>query len=242
MQTSRSRGVRARKPASGRLVALEKKGRRISPPRNGSSASRSRSTSPSTSGKRSRKRPASRGRSRRSTAFRGEYGLAAARDREPSAAVARTGEKGRGSRRQADRGPVQRPCRACDARCVLWAVVGRDRGGVRSAFVGVLALIGALAARGGFTFRAVRRRARHEGRQQRVAPPRADARARGVVAARALDPARQVQGRRPQNVTIGVALLYTLVLAIFVAGAVWAWLHPSRGIQDRIAGTWIVPR
>lgn len=38
------------------------------------------------------------------------------------------------------------------------------------------------------------------------------------------------------------ALLYTLPLAILAGGAVWAWLHPSRGLQDRIVGTWIVPR
>jgi len=36
--------------------------------------------------------------------------------------------------------------------------------------------------------------------------------------------------------------LYALVPAILLGGATYAWLHPSRGIQDRIAGTWIVPR
>jgi hypothetical protein len=29
---------------------------------------------------------------------------------------------------------------------------------------------------------------------------------------------------------------------VLAAGALWAWRHPDRGIQDRIAGTWIVPR
>jgi hypothetical protein len=38
-----------------------------------------------------------------------------------------------------------------------------------------------------------------------------------------------------------LALAYAL-LAALIGGAVWAWLHPSRGIQDRLAGTWIVPR
>ena len=42
--------------------------------------------------------------------------------------------------------------------------------------------------------------------------------------------------------TAGWAFLYTIPLVILVAGAVWAWLHPSRGLQDRIVGTWIVPR
>ncbi len=34
----------------------------------------------------------------------------------------------------------------------------------------------------------------------------------------------------------------TFILAVFIAGAAWALLHPARGLQDRIAGTWIVPR
>jgi len=41
---------------------------------------------------------------------------------------------------------------------------------------------------------------------------------------------------------VGQTLLQTFVLAVFIAGAIWAALHPARGIQDRIAGTWIVPR
>ena len=40
----------------------------------------------------------------------------------------------------------------------------------------------------------------------------------------------------------GTLLLQSLVLALFIAGAVWTALNPSRSIQDRLAGTWIVPR
>jgi hypothetical protein len=36
--------------------------------------------------------------------------------------------------------------------------------------------------------------------------------------------------------------LHFALNAILIAGGIYAWLHPSRGIQDRIAGTWIVPR
>ena len=32
------------------------------------------------------------------------------------------------------------------------------------------------------------------------------------------------------------------LVAVVVAGAVWASQHPARGIQDRVAGTWLVPR
>ena len=34
----------------------------------------------------------------------------------------------------------------------------------------------------------------------------------------------------------------TLGMALLIAGAVWTALHPSRSVQDRLAGTWIVPR
>jgi hypothetical protein len=39
-----------------------------------------------------------------------------------------------------------------------------------------------------------------------------------------------------------VLVLHAALNAILIAGGIYAWLHPSRGIQDRIAGTWIVPR
>ena len=45
-----------------------------------------------------------------------------------------------------------------------------------------------------------------------------------------------------KGTTLRFALLDTLPLALLAGGAIWAWRHPSRGIQDRIVGTWIVPR
>jgi hypothetical protein len=39
-----------------------------------------------------------------------------------------------------------------------------------------------------------------------------------------------------------VLAVQTLGVGLFVAAAVWTALHPSRSIQDRLAGTWIVPR
>ena len=44
------------------------------------------------------------------------------------------------------------------------------------------------------------------------------------------------------NPTARALILPSLIMALFVAGAVWTALHPSRSIQDRLAGTWIVPR
>uniref|UniRef100_UPI00397CE743 hypothetical protein n=1 Tax=Salmonella sp. SAL4457 TaxID=3159912 RepID=UPI00397CE743 len=49
-------------------------------------------------------------------------------------------------------------------------------------------------------------------------------------------------GARAEHTTMPVALSYGLFIAIFVAGAVYAWRNPARGIQDHLAGTWIVPR
>jgi len=45
-----------------------------------------------------------------------------------------------------------------------------------------------------------------------------------------------------RSLDIVVLVLRSLPMALFAAGAVWAILHPSRSIQDRLAGTWIVPR
>ena len=44
------------------------------------------------------------------------------------------------------------------------------------------------------------------------------------------------------NIDTRSLILQAILMAIFVAGAVWTALHPSRSIQDRIAGTWVVPR
>jgi hypothetical protein len=45
-----------------------------------------------------------------------------------------------------------------------------------------------------------------------------------------------------QDTTVAVALAHTLPLLLLAAGAVYAIRHPSRALQDRAAGTWIVPR
>jgi eukaryotic-like serine/threonine-protein kinase len=45
-----------------------------------------------------------------------------------------------------------------------------------------------------------------------------------------------------EGAAAGTLILRSLPMALFAAGAVWAILHPSRSIQDRLSGTWIVPR
>ncbi len=43
------------------------------------------------------------------------------------------------------------------------------------------------------------------------------------------------------NVATNIPVVYAAML-VQLAGAAFAILRPSRGLQDRLAGTWIVPR
>ena len=107
--------------------------------------------------------------------------------------------------------------------------------------VAVFALFGAFLARGGFTLRAfgaavVNRRGEPAARLRCVW--------RAVVTWSlvpvmlvVLDTKASLEGS-----DVRTAILHSLPMALFAAGAVWAALHPSRSIQDRLAGTWIVPR
>jgi eukaryotic-like serine/threonine-protein kinase len=110
-----------------------------------------------------------------------------------------------------------------------------------SAFVGVLALLGSLIARGGFTFRPF-------GVALVIKDGRRASRLRACIRPLvawlpiALLCTMVIKGPKPQAIGVGWMLLETSVLLVFVAGAIWAIFHPVRGIQDRIAGTRIVPR
>jgi hypothetical protein len=46
----------------------------------------------------------------------------------------------------------------------------------------------------------------------------------------------------PPNVPVSALALQTVLMALIGAAAVWAVYHPSRSLQDRLSGTWIVPR
>jgi hypothetical protein len=109
------------------------------------------------------------------------------------------------------------------------------------AVIGVLALVGALATRSGFSMRAIGA-ALVNSRGEEASRLRALWRtvvswlpiAAGLLLLRA--------GPDTKDFTIAMALLQTLPLVLFAAGAAWAIRHPSRGLQDWLAGTWIVPR
>ena len=123
---------------------------------------------------------------------------------------------------------------------VLWGVLAMISAG-SAAFVAVLAFIGALAVRGGFTLRAFGAAlVRADGRD--ASRLRAFVRALVAWSPVLVFPLLIKFGPALNKITAGFAFIYTLVPVMLLAGAVWAWRHPSRGIQDRIAGTWIVPR
>jgi hypothetical protein len=51
-------------------------------------------------------------------------------------------------------------------------------------------------------------------------------------------------GLAPASVFLGFRFGFTIGASagvLFLAGAAWALAHPTRGLQDRIAGTWLVP-
>ena len=123
---------------------------------------------------------------------------------------------------------------------MLWTAVVLVAGGT-AAIVAMLGLTGAFLSRGGFTLRAFGSMiVTSDGRD--VSRPRALARA--VIAwSPLLVWIAMIRLTPPiQETTVPLAVLYTLAPVVLAAGALWAWRHPDRGIQDRIAGTWIVPR
>ena len=113
--------------------------------------------------------------------------------------------------------------------------------GGAACFVAVLGLIGAVVARGGFTLRSF-------GAALVIKDGRNASRARALFRAIvawspiALWIGIVKWGPKIQQASTGTALIATLAIVLLAAGGVWAWLHPTRGIQDRLAGTWIVPR
>jgi eukaryotic-like serine/threonine-protein kinase len=47
---------------------------------------------------------------------------------------------------------------------------------------------------------------------------------------------------KPPDYRLSLLAVQTVLIALVGAAAVWAIYHPARSIQDRLAGTWIVPR
>jgi hypothetical protein len=101
--------------------------------------------------------------------------------------------------------------------------------------------VGALAIGSGFTFRPMRA-ALVNRRGQPVSRLRAVTRA--AIAWSPIVAILLLMKLGPEvNKTTGWRLaLEWLLLAVLAAGAGWAIARPSRGIQDRLTGTWIVPR
>jgi len=109
------------------------------------------------------------------------------------------------------------------------------------AVIGVFALAGALVTRGGVTLRAVGA-ALVNSRGEDASRLRALWRAAVAWSPAAIGLLLLRAGPKTEDLTFGTALLQTLPLLLLAAGAAWAIRHPSRSLQDQLAGTWIVPR
>jgi eukaryotic-like serine/threonine-protein kinase len=109
------------------------------------------------------------------------------------------------------------------------------------AFIGALGLIGALFVRSGFTLRTFGAAlVTKDGRQ--ASRLRALWRALVTWSPAVVMCLILYKGPAVDHPTVAALTAQTLVLAVLVGGTIWALLHPTRGIQDRLAGTWIVPR
>jgi hypothetical protein len=109
------------------------------------------------------------------------------------------------------------------------------------AVAAAIGLVGALTARGGFTFRLFGH-AIVTGRGSEISRLRALSRA--VIAWLPLGLLCLLLwlGPGPKHPTVGWIAIQIAVVAILAGGAAWAIARPARGIQDWIAATWIVPR
>ena len=105
----------------------------------------------------------------------------------------------------------------------------------------VLGLLGALAARGGVMFRmlgtAVVRRDGAPASRLRTTLRALVAWAPAVAMFAVPRMAPGLAAGTPRGTVFHFA-----AMAVLIAGGIWAVRRPARGIQDRIAGTWLVPR
>jgi len=110
-----------------------------------------------------------------------------------------------------------------------------------AAVVACVALVGALVTRSGFTLRGAGA-ALVTNRGEPASRVRALVRA--VVTWLPVVPALILlrAGPKVQSAALWNTIAQTVVLALFAACAIWALKNPARGLQDRLAGTWIVPR
>jgi uncharacterized RDD family membrane protein YckC len=134
----------------------------------------------------------------------------------------------------------QKGLAAFDSPAMLWAIALGVVSGMLVAVV-PFALFGALVMRGGFTFRGF-----GAAMVNRYGQPVSRFRAlwRAIVTWSLVCALMLLfkGGDTATNIDPRLLILQTLGVGLVVAAAVWTVLHPSRSIQDRLSGTWIVPR
>jgi len=104
-----------------------------------------------------------------------------------------------------------------------------------------LSVLGALVTGSGFTFRPFGA-ALVNGRGQRASRLRALWRAAVTWTPICATLGVIKMSPDPPNYNVGMLTLQTLLIAAIAAAAAWAIYRPSRSVQDRLSGTWIVPR
>ena len=108
-------------------------------------------------------------------------------------------------------------------------------------FVAFCAVVGALVTGSGFSFRMFGA-ALVNRRGQRASRLRALWRAAVTWAPVAAMAVAFKAGPEVTEMSGAWFIPHVALLLVFAGGAAWAFGHPARGIQDRLAGTWIVPR
>jgi serine/threonine protein kinase len=122
----------------------------------------------------------------------------------------------------------------------LWTVALASAAGSFSVTV-FFSVLGALITGSGFTFRPFRG-ALVNARGERASRLRALWRAAVTWTPICVMLLVVKMSPQPPNYSIGLLTLQTTLVVAAAAAAAWAIHRPSRSIQDRIAGTWIVPR
>ena len=127
-----------------------------------------------------------------------------------------------------------------DSPSTLWTVMLAVGAGML-AFEAPFALLGALVTGSGFTFRPFGA-ALVNRRGERVSRLRALWRAMVTWSLPCALLLLFADGDSGKSVTATRLAAQSLGVGLVVAAAIWTALHPSRSIQDRLAGTWVVPR
>jgi hypothetical protein len=122
----------------------------------------------------------------------------------------------------------------------LWVIAMASAAGTSMVTV-FLSMLGAIVTGSGFTFRPLGA-ALVNTRGQRASRVRALWRSIVTWAPMCALMIAVKLSPKPPDYRVGLVLVQVALMAVVAAGIAWAVHRPSRSIQDRLSGTWIVPR